>query len=241
MVLGRNLPRTPQLSNLKSNQALGSIRRGHLSAWKEIEAAQQIQSDHTYYWHHLRPQWSAPVLQCPITLEALKTTELTHNGHSSAEPSKAHGSHDYSPFRDDVTCAQHLAPALREAAAHFSEALAHLEVATQQVPDDARSSLDHWHQPETGTPARLTPRQALDDQIIAVRLQEQCQLRMSRFFEAWALVKTLPPTGTAEHKAAIERLAALRQEDEARTSLPEPPPTPGHRRVECRGDEKGNP
>jgi hypothetical protein len=31
MVLGRNLPRTPQLSNLKSNQALGSIRRGHLS------------------------------------------------------------------------------------------------------------------------------------------------------------------------------------------------------------------
>jgi len=186
-----------------------------LSAWKEIEAAQQIQSDHTYYWHHLRPQWSAPVLQCPITLEALKTTELTHNGHSSAEPAKAHGSHDYSPFRDDVTCAQHLAPALREAAAHFSEALAHLEAATPQVPDDARSSLDHWHQPETGTPARLTPRQALDEQIIAVRLQEQCQLRMSRFFEAWALVKKLPPTGTAEHKAAIERLAALRQEDEA--------------------------
>jgi hypothetical protein len=30
MVLGRNLPRTPQLSNLKSNQDTGSVRRGHL-------------------------------------------------------------------------------------------------------------------------------------------------------------------------------------------------------------------
>ena len=191
-----------------------------LSAWKEIEAAQQIQSDHTYYWHHLRPQWSAPVLQCPITLEALKATELTHNGQSSGEPSKPHGSLDYSPYRDDVSCAKALAPALREAAAHFSKALARLQAAAPQVRDDARPSLDHWYQPEPNAAARLTPRQALDEQIIAVRLQEQCQRRMSRFFEAWALVKTLPPAGTFEHKAAIERLAALRQEDEAHTSLP---------------------
>ena len=191
-----------------------------LAAWKEIEAAQQIQSDHTYYWHHLRPAWSAPVLQCPITLEALNATELTHKGRSSAEPSKPHGSHDYSPYRDDVSSAKALAPALREAAGHFGKALAHLEAVLPQVRDDARSTLDHWYQPELGAATRLTPRQALDEQIIAVRLQEQCLRRMSRFFEAWALVKTLPPTGTAEHKAAIERLAALRQEDEAHTSTP---------------------
>ncbi len=189
-----------------------------LAAWKEIEVAQQIQSDHTYYWHHLRPAWSAPVLQCPITLEALKAAELTHTGRSSAEPSKPHGSHDYSPCRDDVSCAKALAPALREAAGHFGKALSHLQAALPLVRDDARSTLDHWYQPEPGAATRLTPRQALDEQIIAVRLQEQCQRRMSRFFDAWALVKTLSPAGTAEHKAAIERLAALRQEDEAHTS-----------------------
>lgn len=186
-----------------------------LAAWKEIEAAQQIQSDHTYYWHHLRPAWSAPVLQCPITLEALSAAELTHNGRSSAEPSKSHGSHDYSPYRDDVSCAKALAPALRAAAAHFSKALAHLQAALPQVRDDVRSTLDHWHQPEVGAAARLTPRQALDEQITAVRLQEQGQLRMSRFFQAWALVKTLPPAGTPEHQAALKTLEQLRAEDEA--------------------------
>jgi len=186
-----------------------------LAAWKEIEVAQQIQSDHTSFWHHLRPAWSAPVLQCPLALEPLKACELTHNGHSSAEPSKPHGSHDYSPSRDSVACAQNLAPVLRDASRHFSNALAHLQSAAQQVPDDARCSLDHWYQPDPGAPARLTPRQALDEQIIAVRLQEQCQLRMSRFFEAWALVRTLPPTGTAGYIAAIERLESLRAEDES--------------------------
>lgn len=205
-------------------QALATRRFGPaaaaqvLAAWKEIEAAQQIQSDHTYYWHHLRPQWSAPVLQCPITLEALNATELTHNGHTSAEPSKPYGSRDYSPYRDDVTCAKALAPALREAAAHFSKAHAHLQAAAAKVPVDARSSLDHWHQPEPGALARLTPRQALDEQIISVRLQEQCQLRMSRFFEAWALAKTLPPAGTPAYQAVLKTLAKLRAEDEASSS-----------------------
>jgi hypothetical protein len=189
-----------------------------LAAWKEIEAAQQIQSDHTYYWHHLRPAWSAPVMQCPITLDALNAAELTHNGRSSAEPSKPHGSHDYSPYRDEMSSAKALAPALREAAGRFGKARAHLEAVLPKVRDDARSTVDHWYQPEPGAASRLTPRQALDEQIIAVRLQEQCQRRMSRFFEGWALVKTLPAAGTAEYKAAIARLAALRQEDEAHTS-----------------------
>ena len=201
-------------------QALAARRFGPaaapqvLAAWKEIEVAQQLQSDHTYYWHHLRPAWSAPVLQCPITLEALQAAELTHNGRSSAEPSKPHGSHDYSLCRDDVSCAKALAPALREAAGHFGQALSHLKAALPLVRDDARSTLDHWSQFEPGAATRLTPRQALGEQIIAMRLQEQCQRRMSRFFEAWSLVKTLRPAGTPEHMAAMKTLEQLRIEDE---------------------------
>ncbi|NUQ64992.1 MAG: hypothetical protein HUU20_21215 [Pirellulales bacterium] len=181
-----------------------------LAAWKEIEVAQQIQSDHTYYWHHLRPAWSAPVLRSPLTVEALQTATL-----GGGEPPKPHGTRDYAPHRDDIARAKALAPALRDAAKHFGKALARLQAALPQVRDDAPSTLDHWYQPEPGGPARLTPRQVLDEQIIAVRLQEQCQLRMSRFFEAWALVKTLPPAGTPEHQAALKTLEQLRAEDEA--------------------------
>jgi hypothetical protein len=180
------------------------------AAWKEIEVAQQIQSDHTYYWHHLRPAWSGPVLRSPLTVEALQTATL-----GGGEPPKPHGQREYSPYRDDIARAKALAPALREAAGHFGKALAHLQAALPQVRDDARSPLDHWYQFEPGAAARLTPRQVLDEQIIAVRLQEQCQLRMSRFFEAWALAKTLPAAGTPGHEAAIERLEAMRAEDES--------------------------
>ena len=189
------------------------------AAWKEIEDAQQIQSDHTYYWHHLRPAWSAPVLQCPITFEALKAAKLTHNGQSSAEPSKPHGAHDYSPYRDDITCANALAPALRDAAGHFAKALVHLRTASLLVGDETHSAFDHWYQPEPGAPARFTPRQMLDEQVTSVRLQEAVQLRMSRFFQAWALVQTLPPTGTPERTAAMKKLEQLRIEDEE-TSQP---------------------
>lgn len=184
-----------------------------LAAWNEIEAAQRIQSDHTYYWHHLRPAWSAPVLQCPITLEALRAAELTHNGRSSLEPSKPHGLRDYSPYRDDVSGAKALAPALGQASEHFGQALRQLQAALPLVREDTPSMMDHWYRPEPGAAARLTPRQVLDEQIAAVRLQEQCQRRMSRFFEAWALVQTLPAAGTAEYQAALDRLAVLKKED----------------------------
>ncbi|MBM4094463.1 MAG: hypothetical protein FJ276_34430, partial [Planctomycetes bacterium] len=64
------------------------------AAWKEIEVAQQIQSDHTYYWHHLRPAWSGPVLRSPLTVEALQTSTL-----GGGEPPKPHGQREYSPCR----------------------------------------------------------------------------------------------------------------------------------------------
>lgn len=188
-----------------------------LAAWKEVELAQQIQSDHVYYWHHLRPAWSAPVLQSPITLEALQAAELTHNGRSSAEPSKPHGPRDYAPYRDDVARAKAIAPALRDAAEHFARALEHLQAAVPLVRDNDRSPLCHWYQSERGAAARLTARETLDEQIIAVRLQEQCQRRMSRFFQAWALVRNLPSAETTERLAALKTLERLRAEDKAAT------------------------
>jgi hypothetical protein len=77
-----------------------------LAAWEEIEAAQQIQSDHAYYWHHLRPAWSGPVLRSPLTIEALQTVAL-----SGAEPPKPHGERAYAPYRDDIARSNALAPA----------------------------------------------------------------------------------------------------------------------------------
>ena len=88
------------------------------------------------------------------------------------------------PLIATTSPARALAPALREAAGHFGKALAHLQAALPSVRDDARSAVDHWYQPELGASARLTPRQVLGEQLTAVRLQEQCQRRMSRFFQA---------------------------------------------------------
>ncbi len=177
------------------------------AAWQEIEAAQQIQSDHTYYWHHLRPAWAGPVVKCPLTVEALQQVTL-----SGGEPSKLHGNQDLSPYRDDVARAAALAPALEEAAVHFGKALAHLQGAMPLV-NEGPSLLDHWHEAEPGAPARLTSRQVLEEEITAVRLQEQCQRRMSRFFRAFALVKTLP-ADAAQRKPALEALEQLRAGDE---------------------------
>ena len=183
-----------------------------LAAWREIEAAQQIQSDNTHYWHHLRPAWSGPVLKAPLTIESLKSVTL-----SGGEPAKPDGPLDYSPHRDDLARASALAPALSNAADHFSKALAHLQRALTLLNTDSTSAFDHWcQQTEPNAPARFTPRQLIEEQIIAIRLQEQTQLRMSRFFEAWALVKTLPAPGTSQHEQAIQRLQELNTLDGAR-------------------------
>lgn len=37
---------------------------------------------------------------------------------------------------------------MREAAGHFGKALAHLQAALPRLRDDARSTLDHWYQPD---------------------------------------------------------------------------------------------
>ena len=181
-----------------------------VAAWREIEAAQQIQSDHTYYWHHLRPEWAGPTLKAPLTVEALQKVALT-----GGEPPKPLGVEDDAPHRDDLARAKALTTALRTAGEHLNEALVHLQTALPLLSDDAQSAVDHWYQPSSGTPSRFTPRQTLEEQITAVRLQARCQERLSRFFQAYTLVKTLPAPSTLEYQTVVATLQRLAAEDEA--------------------------
>ncbi len=197
----------PWAKSLAARRFGDAVATPVLDAWQEIEAAQQIQSDHTWYWHHLRPAWAGPVLKSPLTVDALQQVTL-----SGGEPSKLQGDRDLSPYHDDVARATALAPALEEAAAHFGKALAHLQGALSLVKEGP-SPLDHWYEAAPGGPARLTSRQVLEEEITAVRLQEQCQRRMSRFFRAFALVKTLPADPT-QREAALKILEQLRLEDQ---------------------------
>ncbi|NPV45715.1 MAG: hypothetical protein HPY69_02050 [Armatimonadetes bacterium] len=174
-------------------------------AWQEIEAAQRVQSDHTYYWHLLRPAWSGPVLDAPLTLQNLQQITL-----SGAEPPKAWRGRDYAPHRDDVARARALGTALGQAAEHFARAMSLLEQALEAMPADQQSVYRHWHTPEAGAPPRLTPREQLEKQLVAVRLQARTQRRMSRFYGAWAAANSLPAEGMPgrlEALAEFERFA----------------------------------
>ncbi len=192
---------------------------GILAAWMEIESAQQIQSDNTLYWHGLRPAWSGPSLKCPLTLEALNAVKP-----ANPEPSKPYGFRDYAPFKDDVARCEALAPALRQAADHFAKALKHLETAQAliqhgvQEATNTGAEYDHWYAPElmagSKAPARFSPLELINEQIIAVRLQERTQRRMSRFFEAYALAQKLPAPGTPAYAEKVKILDRLRAEDE---------------------------
>lgn len=176
-----------------------------VAAWQALEVAQQIQSDHAYYWHHLRPNWAGPTLKCPLTLEALQAVKL-----QPAEPPKPLGARGDAPDRDEVARARVLGPALCEAADHFAQAAGRLEAARLLLPGDHRGMFDHWYEPPAGAPARLTPGELIEQQLIAVRLQEKTQRRMGRFFQAYAIARAMPPLGTQPYAAALAELQRLR-------------------------------
>lgn len=183
-----------------------------VAAWREIEAAQQIQSDHTYYWHLLRPAWSGPVLTTPLTLEALGSVQLSGPDRGQAEPPKPHGGVDLAPYRDDVSRAGALGTALRRASEHFRKAAGELERALAVMPADQQSAYEHWYKAEPGAPARLSARELLAKELVAVRLQEQTQRHMSRFYAAWAIVHSLPAEGQPGRTEALAELARLQAE-----------------------------
>ncbi len=178
-----------------------------LSAWEEIEQAQQIMSDYTYFWHIQRPMWSGSVLKTPLTLEALQSIDLS----GKAEPSKPYGQHDYAPFRDEVDCAKALVDPLNQVADHFGKALSYLKQALPLLSHD--SKYDHWYEAPVQAPLRFSPKQLLEEQIISVRLQEAVQRRMSHFFDAWSLVKTLPEEGSPAYKTELVRLKKIQEKD----------------------------
>lgn len=187
-----------------------------LAAWREIEAAQQIQSDHAYYWHLLRPAWSGPTLTTKLTLEALGPVQLSGGGRGQAEPPKPYAGTDLAPHRDDVARARALGTALREASKHFAVAVGELKQALAAMPADQRSGYEHWYTAEPGAPARLSARELLEKELVAVRLQAQTQARMSRFFAAWAIVHALPPEGDPGRAEGLAELERLRVEEAAR-------------------------
>ncbi len=181
-------------------------------AWQEIEAAQQIQSDHTYYWHELRPNWARVALGTPLTVEGLKVAQL-----AGAEPSKKDGDKDYAPNRDDVANAKALGIALQQAAEQFRSAVGHLQKALGVVSGEPQSCYQHWL-PKDEKRKPLSVRQQLEKQIMAVRLQEGVQRELAHFYGAYALVKAMGADGSPTDDKKLEALRAI-QTEAAVTSL----------------------
>ena len=187
----------------------GDAAARHVSlAWREIEAAQQIQSNHTYYWHHLRPNWAGPTLRSPLTLDALRKCVLR-----GREPSKPHGKVDYCPHSDDeIVATDILGKALSKAAGHFRLAAEHIEAALETLDPDHRSQCEHWYAESTSNMrSRLTPRKSLEKQLGTIQTHAKNQRIMGHFFAAYSLVKSMPKEGQPGYKEAMVRLRAIQE------------------------------
>ncbi len=177
------------------------------SAWQEIEKAQQIQSDHCYYWLSLRLNWAKVTLGTPLTLEALQQAVL-----SDPEPAKPDGKNNYGPPGDDVETAEVLGVALLRAAEHFSRAVGHLETALKLLPANHVSSRGAWLAPKTGDRKCLSTREHLDKELISVKLQEGGQRELAHFFSAYALVKSLPEHQGTERTQKLDQLRRIQSQ-----------------------------
>jgi len=198
-----------QLAARIAEHHYGQAAAGHvLQAWEEIESAQQIQSDHTYYWHALRPNWSGAVLESPLSVEALQACSM-----SATEPPKPYRDIDYCGCAgDEVACAQALGDALPMAADHFARAAEHLQGAIDAIDPGQRSAYEHWYPfTDDSTRTRLTPAEALQKQLVSVSTQERVQRQMGWFFQAFALVRTMPGASEPGHDEALARLAQIRE------------------------------
>ncbi len=189
-----------------------------IAAWSEIEAAQQIQSDHTYYWHELRPNWAITSLRSSLTLDALRDTKLI-NRLNGMEPSKPYRSIDYSPYSGDAIAASRvLGEVLPIAADHFARADEYFRKAIEELDTEYRSQYEHWYPDSSSNPRpRLTPRQSLEKQLVSVQLHMRNQRRMGLFFAAYSLVQTMPESGQPGHTEALKKLREI-QEAEANLS-----------------------
>jgi hypothetical protein len=96
----------------------------------------------------------------------------------------------------------------------------HLEQALVLVPEGQRSPYEHWYASTEDSPAALTPAEQLAKELTATRLQERMQRRFSRFFEAWAIAKTLPGEGQPGRDEALGRLKVIQEAEEKAGAIP---------------------
>lgn len=205
---------------LATNQYGKAVGPSVLAAWKEIEVAQKIQSDHTYYWHQLRPNWAKVSLATPLTASALQKIQLSVFDQptlTGIEPPKPDGSRNYSPPSDDAVAAQVIGIALQKTIAHFQTAAAHLEDALKTVPADQPAANSYWLPLDDAERKPLTARQQLEKQLLAVRLQADVQRELVHFFTAYAIVKSLSNQDSPENARKQAQLRAI-QTEAVRTS-----------------------
>ncbi|HIJ73670.1 MAG TPA: hypothetical protein HPP83_06155 [Candidatus Hydrogenedentes bacterium] len=172
----------PVLERIAERQ-FGAAAAPHvLDAWRAIEAAQQVQSDHTYYWHALRHGWSGGIIKIPPTIEALAPLD----GIYSREPHKPAGPIDHAPG-DDIERARQLGAAMRDVVAHFDAAVVATERALKALEPDHRS----FYADLLTDAAPVSPREHLERQLRTLRLCSGLQRELGHFFEAFAIVKDM--------------------------------------------------
>ncbi|RRB02568.1 hypothetical protein [Larkinella rosea] len=206
---------TAWAEQLATNQYGKAAGQSVLAAWKEIETAQQIQSDHTYYWHQLRPNWAKVSLAAPLTASALQKIQLSVFDQptlTGIEPPKPDGSRNYSPPNDDVAAAQVIGVALEKAIGHFQSAAAHLEKALKTVPAEQPAASAYWLPMGDAERKPLTTRQQLEKQLLAVRLQADVQRELAHFFTAYSIAKNLSEADTPENTRKRAQLRAIQAE-----------------------------
>ncbi|MVM28533.1 hypothetical protein GO755_00715 [Spirosoma sp. HMF4905] len=185
------------------------------AAWKEIETAQQIQSDFTYYWHQLRPNWAKVSLTIPLTIEALRVVNLSifnQKTLTGIDPSKLDGTHAYGPTSDDVAAAQATGIELQKTVAHFQAAANHLKDALNATPTDQPAFSSYWLPVNDAERKPVSARQQLEKQWISVRLQAEVQRELAHFFTSYSLVKSLSKEDTSENIRKLAQLRAIQTE-----------------------------
>lgn len=186
-----------------ARRQFGDAAEPVLSAWRAVERAQQIQSDHTYYWHALRHNWSDRIFDKTLTVEALSALATV----PSSEPSKPAGPINHAP-PDEVLRAQRLGAASREAAAAFLEAEARLREAIERTPADAQS----WYAELLTGVDPISPREQLELELRSVRIVGGMQREIGHFFEAYALAHAIADAqGTERDSLRAEFDTLLRE------------------------------
>lgn len=174
-----------------------------LAAWRAIETAQRAQSDHTFYWHALRHNWSDRVFDKTLTVETLAALDVI----PSSEPAKPAGPIDHAP-PGEAARAERLGRASRDIVSALTEAERRFREALDRTPADARS----WYAGLVSEMPVVSPREQLELQLRTVRIVAGMQRELGHFFEAYALAHAVSAAQGSERDALQARFDALLRE-----------------------------